>query len=179
VSNFCKIVVQLKNIIIRFSIGVYLRFFKNNFFISSQCDSRTCQQVRWSNTTRRANPLSFCEISTWRKRKKSTKLQKKRIFPVHNWSVRQRAVTRYDLISCVNCSLVNCQSHSFSELVAVSVCRYQRSHPLFLSVGHPVWWWRWWPLDTATGSLIVIVSNECPSFPYFTRRSARTANQII
>lgn len=34
-----------------------------------------------------------------------------------------RTVTRYDLISCVNCSLVNCRSHSFSELVAASVCR--------------------------------------------------------
>lgn len=44
----------------------------------------------------------------------------------------RRAVTRYDLISCVNCSLVNCQSHSSRELVVAAVCRYGRA-TLFLS----------------------------------------------
>lgn len=44
----------------------------------------------------------------------------------------RHAVTRYDLISCVNCSLVNCQSHSSRELVA-SICRYMVEAFLSLS----------------------------------------------
>lgn len=83
-----------------------------------------------------ARCAKFKPVAESRERKKSTERQKAALSRCIIEARRARD-GRYDLISCVNCSLVNCQSYSSRELSSPLYIHIyadtQRNHPLSFS----------------------------------------------